>query len=129
MSDRSNSSLERLPARRQFLIGAAATLICAPTVVRFVSLMPVRGVIHQIERNHYGFVERLYVYANLPAIIELQNAGLSAHGIAAEMNSQLCRSINGESWDAGRVIGLLTCNKNIQRENAIRRAEKMLSSS
>ena len=30
--------------RRSILIGAAASLICAPTIVRALSLMPVRGL-------------------------------------------------------------------------------------
>jgi hypothetical protein len=36
--------------RRNILIGAAASLICAPAVVRAASLMPVRSLILPIER-------------------------------------------------------------------------------
>ena len=108
-------------ARRQLFIGGAATWLCAPSIVRASSLMPVRGIILPIERRHYGFLERLYVYANLPAIIELQNAGLSAHGVAEAMNSRGRKSINDARWDAQCVIGVLTRNKKIQREDAIRR--------
>ena len=70
--------------RRKLLIGAAASLLCAPAIVRIGSLMPVRGIIFPIQRNYYGFLERLFVHIYLPPIAELQNTGLSAHGIAAE---------------------------------------------
>ena len=126
MSDRSNSSLERLPARRQFLIGAAVTLLWVPSIVRASSLMPVRGIILPIDKHHYGFVERLYVHANLPTIIKLEDVGLTAHGIAAAMTECGRTSMNGESWDADRVLGVLTRDRNIRQGDAIRRAEGML---
>ena len=44
----SGSGEAPIVTRRSLFVGAAATLICAPTVVRFVSLMPVRGV-HEIK--------------------------------------------------------------------------------
>src|SRR5450756_2570345 len=37
--------------RRSIFIGAAASLICAPAIVRAVSLMPVRGLILPIKRS------------------------------------------------------------------------------
>lgn len=115
--------------RRSLLVGASATLLCAPCIVRAASLMPVQGIVFPTERNYYGFLERLYVHANLPTIVELQHGGLSAHGVAAVMNSRGRKSINGDAWDAQRVIGVLTRNEKIRREDAIRRAEKMLSPS
>jgi hypothetical protein len=54
-----------LITRRSIFIGAAASLICAPAIVRTVSLMPVRGLILPIERPlpigrpWAGFLERL----------------------------------------------------------------------
>ena len=41
-----------LITRRSMLIGAAASLICAPSIVRASSLMPIRRVI--IEANAFG---------------------------------------------------------------------------
>ena len=127
MSERSKlNSLERLPARRLFLIGGAVTLLCAPSVLRASSLMPVRGIIYPIEQHQYGFVERIYVHSNLPMINKLQHAGLNAYEIAAMMNIQGRTSRNGESWNADRVLGVLTRDRNIRQEDAIRRAEKIL---
>jgi hypothetical protein len=37
--------------RRSIFIGAAASLICAPAIVRAASLMPVRGLILPIKRS------------------------------------------------------------------------------
>jgi hypothetical protein len=91
--------------------------------------MPVGGIIFPIERKYYGFLERLYVRSNLPTIIELQNAGLSAYGIATALNHQGRKSINGADWDGERVIGVLTRDKDIRREDMIWRAERMPSAS
>src|SRR5208337_946495 len=81
-------------SRRKLLIGAAASLLCAPAIVRVGSLMPVRGIVLPTERCYFGFVDRLYVHIHLPPIMALQNAGLSAHGIAAEMNRRGGKAIN-----------------------------------
>jgi hypothetical protein len=54
-----------LITRRSIFIGASASLICAPAIVRGANLMPVRGLILPIERTlsigrpYAGFVERL----------------------------------------------------------------------
>ena len=40
----------KLITRRSIFIGAAASLICAPAIVRAASLMPVRGLILPIKR-------------------------------------------------------------------------------
>jgi hypothetical protein len=47
--------------RRQFLIGASATLVSAPDIVRAANLMPVRNTIVPAQQNSYGFVCRLRV--------------------------------------------------------------------
>ncbi len=65
-----NHPHDRLVTRRSIFIGAAASVIYAPAVVRAASLMPVRGLILPIERPlpigrpWAGFVERL-MYAAL----------------------------------------------------------------
>jgi hypothetical protein len=44
-----NHHRDSLLTRRSVFIGAAASLICAPAIVRAVSLMPVRGLILPIK--------------------------------------------------------------------------------
>ena len=112
-----------MTTRRKLLIGAAASLLCAPAIVRVGSLMLVRAIIFPIERHLFGFLEHLFVHIYLPPITELQNTGLSAHGIAAEMNRRRMTAINGNAWDAQRVIGVMERDKSIRREDAIHRAE------
>ena len=48
-----------LITRRSILIGAAASLICAPAIVRATSLMPVRRLRGPIGPQYAGFCERL----------------------------------------------------------------------
>ena len=48
-----------LITRRSIFIGATASLICAPAIVRATSLMPVRGLILPVESPLAGFVQRL----------------------------------------------------------------------
>jgi hypothetical protein len=116
-------------ARRKFLLGASATLLSAPAIVRVASLMQVRGITFPIERHYYGFVERLYVHSFLPEITRLQNAGLSALGIAADFNSRgITIRMNGDrEWDAQHVMFVIRKNDSIRREDAIHRAERMLA--
>src|SRR6516225_7153204 len=45
--------------RRSVFIGAAASVLCVPAIVRATSLMPVRGMIMPVERLYAGFVDRL----------------------------------------------------------------------
>ena len=115
-------------ARRDFLIGASAMLVFAPSIVRASSLMPLKGIAllsekHRFERHYYGFVERLYVHSNLPTIVKLQNAGLSLNEVAAFMNGEGRRSVNGTEWDSQRVIDVIKRDESIRREDAVRRAE------
>jgi hypothetical protein len=46
-----NHHHDSLITRRGIFIGAAATLICAPAIVRAASLMPVRSLISPIKRS------------------------------------------------------------------------------
>ena len=58
----------RIITRRGIFIGAAASVICAPAIVRATSLMPVHVLRWPVERSHFGFVQRLYfaaLYNNL----------------------------------------------------------------
>ena len=46
-------------SRRNWLIGASAVLVSAPSLVRAASLMPIRGIVMSIQPNYYGFCDRL----------------------------------------------------------------------
>ena len=54
--------------RRGIFIGAAASLLCAPAIVRATSLMPVRRLRVRIAPQYAGFCERL-MYQNLDSIL------------------------------------------------------------
>ena len=51
------------------IFGAAASLLCAPVVVRATSLMPVRGLLLPIEPVTAGFCQRL-MYQSLARGLE-----------------------------------------------------------
>jgi hypothetical protein len=48
-----------LITRRSIFIGAAASLLCAPAIVRAINLMPVRRLPFPYGPQYAGFVERL----------------------------------------------------------------------
>jgi hypothetical protein len=52
-----------LITRRSIFIGATASLICAPAIVRVTNLMPVRRLPFPFGPQYAGFVERLYLHA------------------------------------------------------------------
>jgi hypothetical protein len=76
--------------------------------------MPVRGIIFPIQRNYHGFLERLFVHSYLPPIAKLQNTGLSAQGIAAELNRRGSKAADGDAWDAQRVAYVIRCDEMIR---------------
>jgi hypothetical protein len=51
-----------LKTRRSILIGAAASLLSAPAIVRAASLMPVRRVSFPYGPQYAGFVDRLFLH-------------------------------------------------------------------
>jgi hypothetical protein len=59
---------------RRSIIGAAASLLCAPAIVRVTNLMPVRRIILKSD-HYYGFLDRLRASQYFSTIIERQNAG------------------------------------------------------
>ena len=89
--------------------------------------MPVRGIIFPTGRHYFGFVERLYIHCHLPTIAELQNAGLSAHEIAIELNKRKGAAMNGDPWDAQGVIFVVVRNEQIRRTDLILQAERVLN--
>ena len=52
-----------LITRRSILIGAAASLVCAPAIVRVTNLMRVRRLPFPFGPQYASFVERLYLHA------------------------------------------------------------------
>jgi hypothetical protein len=111
--------------RREFLFGALATAICAPSVVRSGILMPLRGIILPPERYQFGFVQRLYNSQKMAAVRELQRNGLSLAEIPAELNRRGNRAINGLRWDDQLLANLVRGEAVIQREDALPRAERL----
>jgi hypothetical protein len=57
------SNHDGLITRRSILIGAAASLICAPAIVRATSLMPVRRPPPPFGPQYAGFWERLLYHS------------------------------------------------------------------
>ena len=57
------SNHDGLITRRSIFIGAAASLICAPAIVRATSLMPVRRLRGAIGPQYAGFCERLFYHS------------------------------------------------------------------
>jgi hypothetical protein len=49
--------------RRGIILGVAASLICAPAIVRVTNLMPVRRLPFPFGSQSAGFIERLYLHA------------------------------------------------------------------
>ena len=58
------SNHDNLITRRSIFVGSAALLICAPTIVRAASLMPVRSLRGPIGPQYAGFCER-FMYQSL----------------------------------------------------------------
>jgi hypothetical protein len=63
MTPTPNREYDRQMTRRSIFLGAAASLLCVPAIVRATSLMPVRGLILPIERPWAGFCQRLLYHS------------------------------------------------------------------
>ena len=112
---------------RRFLIGGAAALVCAPSIVRAASLMPARGIIFPSQTFQYGFTERLYVRLHLSEITRLRNAGMTAHEIAADMDARGRTGFTfGGVWDADGVIGVLRRHQRIQQTGRFLRERRLV---
>jgi hypothetical protein len=85
-----------------------------------------RGITDQASGNYYGYVQRVYAQGYAATILRLQDAGLSMHEVAAELNTHSGRAMNGAAWDAGRVLGVLRLNEAIHRNDAILREERAI---
>ena len=58
-----NHHHDKLITRRSIFIGAAASLICAPAIVRVTSLMPVRRLPPPFGPQYAGYVQRVFYHA------------------------------------------------------------------
>jgi hypothetical protein len=73
----------KLTRRRSIILGAAATLICAPAIVRAANLMPVRRLPFPFGPQYAGFVERLYFHTlegSLQAALRERRASVEVCG-------------------------------------------------
>jgi hypothetical protein len=52
-----------LITRRSILIGATASLICAPAIVRAANIMPVRRLPFPYGPQYAGYVDRLFLHS------------------------------------------------------------------
>jgi hypothetical protein len=116
-------------SRRQLLIGASVTWLCAPAIVRATSLMLVRsfalvrGVVFPFEPVHYNFVTRVWVSCHARTFKNYQDAGLSAYDIARTINNRVPK--DWAQWNADGVLSILRTDKAIRRQDAIMRAARL----
>ena len=87
--------------------------------------MPIRGIILPVERNYYGFCDRLGNSMYFSKITRLQDAGLSAHDVATELNRQRWPNDNNV-WDTKKVMGVIWVEADIRRNDLIWRLERTL---
>jgi hypothetical protein len=94
------SSHEGLITRRSIFIGAAASLLCAPAIVRAASLMPVRRLRVPTRPRYAGFCERL-MYQSL-------DSNLRAGQMSTVLNGQIVSEADARRMVAyARVQGWL----------------------
>jgi hypothetical protein len=93
------SNHEGLVTRRSIFIGAAASLLCAPAIVRAASLMPVRRLRVPIGPQYAGFYECL-MYHSL-------DSNLRAGRMSTALNGKIIPEDNARRMVAhARVQGL-----------------------
>src|SRR5580692_498031 len=94
------SNHDGLITRRGIIISAAASLICAPAIVRAASLMPVRRLRVRIALQYAGFCERL-MYQSL-------DSNLRADEMSTVLNGKIIPEDNARRMVAyARVQGWL----------------------
>jgi hypothetical protein len=98
--------------RRNFLTGAA-TLVCAPVVVRISNLMPVRTLVPIVEARQFGFVQRLWVHSALKKLALLQASGLSQPEIVTSMNLVGPSGVGGNPWTAEAIRSVIRLDQQI----------------
>jgi hypothetical protein len=66
-----------LITRRSIFIGAAASLICAPAIVRVANLMPVRRLPFPYGPQYAGYVDRLFLHSIESSLQDALRRGLT----------------------------------------------------
>jgi hypothetical protein len=82
------------------------------------------GIILPIERNYYGYVDRLYVHLHLSKIKPLQNEALSLHQIASELNRRGSKPMIDGPWTVQFVTSILNRNEQMKRADAYLRLKR-----
>jgi hypothetical protein len=90
--------------RRSILTGAAASLICAPAIVRAASLMPVRSLRLPITPKYAGFCERL-MYQNLDSNLRAgqMNTVLNGKTIPEDDARRMVAYARAQGWLASEA--------------------------
>jgi hypothetical protein len=93
------SDHEGLMTRRSIFIGAAASLLCAPAIVRATSLMPIRRLKVPIRPQYAGFCERL-MYENLDSNLRTGRMSTVLNGkiIPDAEARRMVAYARGEGW-------------------------------
>jgi hypothetical protein len=93
------SSHEGLITRRSIFIGAAASLLCAPAIVRAASLMPLRGLRVPIGPQSAGFCERL-MYQSLDSNLRADEMStvLNAEVISEDDARRMVAYAQAQGW-------------------------------
>jgi hypothetical protein len=82
------SNHEGLVTRRSVFIGAAASLVCAPAIVRAASLMPIRSLRVPLGPQYAGFCER-QMYQSLDSNLRAGRMSMVLNGkIIPEANAR-----------------------------------------
>ena len=79
-----------LITRRSLFIGAAASLLCAPAIVRAANLMPVRRLPFPFGPQYAGYLERLFLHAlegSLQAATRKGRASVELYGHTIPIDS------------------------------------------
>jgi hypothetical protein len=92
-----------LLARRSILIGAAASLLCAPAIVHATNLMPVRRLPFPYGPQYAGYVDRLFLYSIESSLKACLRAGrtiveVGSHKIPVENAQQTVAFAQAHGW-------------------------------
>jgi hypothetical protein len=93
------SNQDGLITRRSIFIGAAASLLCVPTIVRAASLMPVRSLRGPVGPPYAGFCERL-MYQNLDSNLRTGQMSTVLNGkiISEDEARRMVAYARGQGW-------------------------------
>jgi hypothetical protein len=89
--------------RRSIFIGAAASMLCAPAIVRAANLMPVRRLPFPYGPQYAGYVDRLFLHSIESSLKECLRAGrtiveVGSHKIPVEKAQQTVAFAQAHGW-------------------------------